>query len=59
MQTPKSTTAGAAAKAMNPAIRVVAEQDKVGTETEGKYDDEFFEVRTTWWSFALCASTYR
>lgn len=48
MQTPKSTTAGAAAKAMNPAIRVVAEQDKVGTETEGKYDDEFFEVRTTW-----------
>lgn len=45
IRTPKSTTAAAAAKAMNPAMRIQAEQDKVGTETEAKYDDEFFEVR--------------
>ena len=52
IRTPKSTTAAAAAKAMNPAVRIVAEQDKVGTETEAKYDDEFFEVRNL--NFFFC-----
>eukprot|EP00051_Salpingoeca_urceolata_P001118 m.38770 g.38770 ORF g.38770 m.38770 type:complete len:1019 (+) comp11205_c0_seq3:99-3155(+) len=39
----KSDTAAAAAKVMNPEFNVVAMQDRVGVDTEGTYDDEFFE----------------
>lgn len=39
----KSTTAAAAARAMNPALRVEALTDKMAPETESKYDDVFWE----------------
>ncbi|KAM4663872.1 ubiquitin-like modifier-activating enzyme 1 isoform 1-T2 [Discoglossus pictus] len=40
----KSETAGAAVKQMNPNIHVTAHQNRVGTETEKVYDDDFFEA---------------
>jgi len=40
---PKSSTAAAAAKGMNPAFRVESREDRVGTETEHIYTDDFFE----------------
>jgi ubiquitin-activating enzyme E1 len=39
----KSTTAARAATAMNPAVRVRAFEDRVGADTEGTFNDEFFE----------------
>ncbi len=42
-QQPKSTTAVAAMRAMNPAVNAVAHQNRVGTESESTYDDKFFE----------------
>ena len=42
-QKPKSTTAVAAAKRMNPALNAIAHQNRVGQESEGIYDDQFFE----------------
>ena len=42
-QKPKSSTAALAAKAMNPAFRVESREDRVGTETEHVYTDDFFE----------------
>ncbi|XP_053551798.1 ubiquitin-like modifier-activating enzyme 1 [Bombina bombina] len=40
----KSETAAAAIKQMNPNVHVTAHQDRVGTETEKVYDDDFFEA---------------
>lgn len=40
---PKSTTAGEAAKRINPQLRVDAYLDKIGPTTQGKYDDQFFK----------------
>ena len=39
----KSTTAGNAAKAMNPEFRITTHENRVGNETENIYNDEFFE----------------
>lgn len=36
-QQPKSETAGNAVKQMNPALKISAYVDKVGTDTEAKY----------------------
>lgn len=43
IQKPKSTTAVATVKGMNPAMNAIAHQNRVGPETEGVYDDQFFE----------------
>lgn len=43
VQKPKSTTAAKAIKRMNPLMNVVAQETRVGPETESVYDDEFFE----------------
>lgn len=43
VQKPKSSTAAAAIKKMNPNVNVVAHENRVGPETERVYDDEFFE----------------
>ncbi len=43
LQKPKSTTAVESVKAMNPHVNAVAHQNRVGPETEGVYDDAFFE----------------
>lgn len=42
----KSDTAAAAAKKMNNSINIVANQNRVGPETENVYDDDFFESLT-------------
>lgn len=42
VQKPKSHTAAAAIKAMNPDIRVTAHENRVGPETENVYHDDFF-----------------
>ncbi|TGZ62433.1 hypothetical protein CRM22_007448 [Opisthorchis felineus] len=39
----KSTVAAAAAKRMNPEMNIEAHENRVGPETEGVYDDSFFE----------------
>ena len=39
----KSSTAAKAVKAMNPHIHVLAQENRVGPETENVYTDEFFE----------------
>uniref|UniRef100_A0A8C1J1N7 E1 ubiquitin-activating enzyme n=1 Tax=Cyprinus carpio TaxID=7962 RepID=A0A8C1J1N7_CYPCA len=39
----KSETAAAAVKQMNPSIRITGHQNRVGTDTEKVYDDDFFE----------------
>ncbi|KJE96221.1 ubiquitin-like modifier-activating enzyme 1 [Capsaspora owczarzaki ATCC 30864] len=38
----KSNTAAKAVKTMNPAINVIAHQNRVGLDTEGLYNDDFF-----------------
>ena len=43
LQKPKSTTAVEAVRVMNPHINAIAHQNRVGPETEGVYDDGFFE----------------
>ncbi|XP_053328899.1 ubiquitin-like modifier-activating enzyme 1 [Spea bombifrons] len=40
----KSETAAAAVRQMNPNVRVTGHQNRVGTETEKVYDDDFFEA---------------
>ena len=43
IQQPKSTTAGASAVEINPELRIVAHQNKVGPQTEHThYTDQFF-----------------
>lgn len=44
VQKPKSSTAARVIKGMNPEVTVVAHENRVGTETERIYDDEFFEA---------------
>ncbi|XP_065509365.1 LOW QUALITY PROTEIN: ubiquitin-like modifier-activating enzyme 1 [Caloenas nicobarica] len=39
----KSERAAAAAREMNPALRVIGRSERVGPETERVFDDEFFE----------------
>uniref|UniRef100_A0A673LRX0 E1 ubiquitin-activating enzyme n=1 Tax=Sinocyclocheilus rhinocerous TaxID=307959 RepID=A0A673LRX0_9TELE len=39
----KSETAAAAVKLMNPSVRITGHQNRVGSDTEKVYDDEFFE----------------
>lgn len=43
VEKPKSSTAAKAAKAMNPNLRIIAREDRVGPETEKVFTDEFFE----------------
>ncbi|XP_042213364.1 ubiquitin-like modifier-activating enzyme 1 isoform X1 [Homarus americanus] len=43
VQKPKSDTAAAAVKKMNPEVNIIAHQNRVGPETESVYDDSFFE----------------
>ncbi|CAA9999901.1 unnamed protein product [Nesidiocoris tenuis] len=43
VQKPKSATAAAAVKRMNPDVNVTAHENRVGPETERVYDDVFFE----------------
>ncbi|XP_076263300.1 ubiquitin-like activating enzyme 1 isoform X2 [Rhynchophorus ferrugineus] len=43
VQKAKSATAAKAIKKMNPDINIVAHENRVGPETEGVYDDAFFE----------------
>ncbi len=45
-QKPKSDTAAKAAKKMNPDFNIVAQQDRVGPETENIFTDDFFENLT-------------
>ncbi|CAJ0951874.1 unnamed protein product [Ranitomeya imitator] len=40
----KSETAAAAVKQMNPSLNVTGHQNRVGTDTEKVYDDDFFEA---------------
>lgn len=40
----KSRTAAEAVKAMNPKVRIVAHENRVGPDTENVYDDDFFEA---------------
>ncbi|CAH2317122.1 ubiquitin-like modifier-activating enzyme 1 [Pelobates cultripes] len=40
----KSETAAAAVRQMNPNLNVIGHQNRVGTETEKVYDDDFFEA---------------
>ena len=42
-QKPKSSTAAAAARAMNPGIKIDAREDRVGPDTESIFTDQFFE----------------
>jgi ubiquitin-activating enzyme E1 len=39
----KSVTAQSAVKRMNQSVNIVAQQNRVGAETEQQYDDAFFE----------------
>lgn len=43
VQKPKSQTAAVAIKNMNADIRVTAHENRVGTETENVYNDDFFD----------------
>ncbi|XP_069689178.1 ubiquitin-like modifier-activating enzyme 1 [Periplaneta americana] len=43
VQRPKSVCAAKAVRRMNPAINVIAHENRVGQETERIYDDAFFE----------------
>lgn len=44
VQKPKSSTAARVIKIMNPSMKVVAHENRVCSETEKFYNDEFFEV---------------
>ncbi|UXI15456.1 elongation of very long chain fatty acids protein [Sarcoptes scabiei] len=39
----KSTVAAQATKAMNPQIKIISHENRVGVETEKYYDDDFYE----------------
>ncbi|XP_060606462.1 ubiquitin-like modifier-activating enzyme 1 isoform X1 [Ruditapes philippinarum] len=39
----KSSTAASAAKVMNPALKITAQENRVGQDTENIYTDDFFE----------------
>ncbi|RUS73735.1 hypothetical protein EGW08_018496 [Elysia chlorotica] len=43
VEKPKSSTAAAAARAMNPSIKIDAREDRVGPDTESIFTDQFFE----------------
>lgn len=43
VQKPKSIAAAAAIKEMNPRVNVIAQENRVGTETENVYTDDFFK----------------
>jgi len=43
VQKPKSGTAAAAAKVMNPNLNILSQENRVGPDTENIYTDEFFE----------------
>ncbi|MCL4142068.1 UNVERIFIED_CONTAM: hypothetical protein GTU68_057636 [Idotea baltica] len=43
VQKPKSDTAAAAVKKMNPEVNIIAHQNRVGPMTEKVYNDDFFE----------------
>ena len=43
VQKPKSGTAAAAAKAMNPSFNIESHENRVGPDTENIYTDDFFE----------------
>lgn len=43
VQKPKSGTAAAAAKFMNPSLNITAHENRVGPDTENIYTDSFFE----------------
>lgn len=44
VQKTKSSTAAAAALAMNPSLKIEAHENRVGPETESVYTDDFFEA---------------
>ncbi|KAL5015056.1 hypothetical protein ScPMuIL_009326 [Solemya velum] len=44
VQKTKSSTAAAAAKEMNPNLKITPQENRVGPDTENIYTDEFFEV---------------
>ncbi|XP_075977799.1 ubiquitin-like activating enzyme 1 [Anticarsia gemmatalis] len=44
VQKPKSSTAAKVIKRMNPAVNVLAQENRVCPETEAVYDDAFFEA---------------
>ena len=44
IHTPKSTAAGRAVTRMNPSINVTAFEQKVCPETEGHFNDDFYEA---------------
>ncbi|XP_071816055.1 ubiquitin-like modifier-activating enzyme 1 isoform X2 [Apostichopus japonicus] len=46
VQHPKSTRAAKAAVSMNPSLKIIPHQNRVGPETENIYNDEFFEGLT-------------
>eukprot|EP00039_Didymoeca_costata_P018615 m.334213 g.334213 ORF g.334213 m.334213 type:complete len:1006 (+) comp17313_c0_seq1:41-3058(+) len=46
VKSPKSVTAAAAAKAMNPNLNIESHENRVGPETENVYGDEFFQSLT-------------
>ena len=46
VQKTKSSTAAKAVKAMNPHLNILAQENRVGVETENVYTDEFFEGLT-------------
>eukprot|EP00928_Gymnodinium_smaydae_P037263 TRINITY_DN258_c0_g2_i2.p1 TRINITY_DN258_c0_g2~~TRINITY_DN258_c0_g2_i2.p1 ORF type:complete len:626 (+),score=177.76 TRINITY_DN258_c0_g2_i2:1235-3112(+) len=43
VQSPKSTTAASAVKAMNPSLKVNSMEVRVGPDTEDTFDDEFWQ----------------
>jgi ubiquitin-activating enzyme E1 len=43
VQKPKSKTAAAAVKVMNPGLNITSFENRVGPETERFFDDEFFD----------------
>ncbi|XP_012269545.2 ubiquitin-like modifier-activating enzyme 1 [Athalia rosae] len=44
IQKPKASTAAKAILEMNPNMKIIAHENRVGPETEKTYNDEFFEV---------------
>lgn len=40
----KSTCAAVAVQRMNPNVRITAQQNRVGPDTESIYDDDFFNA---------------
>lgn len=44
VQKHKSSTAAEAAKAMNPNLKIIPQENRVGPDTENIYTDDFFEA---------------